>query len=110
MYNSLRMLESHHLLMGSSKFHREIWSNMLKRGSTSANVVPGAVSPTTVQGLLPQYAGHATASLTPAMARQAASPRGVVSKPGDQGDTKAPGTEKQGENRPPTEADVDEVY
>lgn len=82
---------------------------MLRKGAASVNAVPGAVSSTTAQGVLPHYAGHATASLTPTIANQAASPRSHISKTRDQGETnKASGTVAQ-ENRPPCEADIDEI-
>ncbi|KAK2694240.1 hypothetical protein QWA68_007891 [Fusarium oxysporum] len=51
----------------TSKYPKDIWSTMRKNGKTSANVVAGRVSPMTAQGVLPHYAGHATASLTPAV-------------------------------------------
>ncbi|KAI1151768.1 hypothetical protein F4825DRAFT_476762 [Nemania diffusa] len=43
----------------------DLWQTMLKKGSTSGNALPGAVSSTTATGYLPQYAGNAIASLGP---------------------------------------------
>ena len=40
---------------------------MLRNGMTSSGVVTGTISSTTAQGVLPQYAGHAAASLSPAI-------------------------------------------
>lgn len=51
---------------------------MLRKGKTSSNAVPGAVSSTTVQGVLPQYTGYATASLTPAIANSTTPPPRVT--------------------------------
>lgn len=51
---------------------------MMKKGSASSNAVAGTVSPTTAQGVLPQYAGHATASLTPAVTNKSLSSQGGV--------------------------------
>lgn len=39
---------------------------MLRKGSTSGTAVPSTVSSTTATGYLPQYSGHAAASLSPA--------------------------------------------
>lgn len=50
------------------KPRNEIWRTMLRKGKTNAAAVPGTVSSTTVQGVLPQYTGHAAAYLTPALA------------------------------------------
>ncbi|KAL6855058.1 hypothetical protein ACO1O0_006196 [Amphichorda felina] len=93
------------------KVRNEIWSTMLKKGPTSANAVPGAISSTTAQGVLPHYAGHATASLAPTIANQAVSPRSLVSKSSDQGERKVsgPAAEKSDENSPPCETAIDET-
>ncbi|KAF4125855.1 hypothetical protein GMORB2_1101 [Geosmithia morbida] len=90
------------------KTHNDIWTSMLKKEPGSANAVFGTVSPTTVQGVLPQYASYATASLTPtiAIANKPISPRSVASKKCDQGDTKARSRTRawmRSENCPPTE-------
>ncbi|GAP88986.2 hypothetical protein SAMD00023353_3400670 [Rosellinia necatrix] len=49
----------------SVKSGHDLWQSMLKKGSTSGNVVPGTVSSTNATGYLPQYAGNAIASLGP---------------------------------------------
>lgn len=85
---------------------------MLRKGKSSANAVPGTVSSTTVQGVLPNYTGHATAYLTPTLANTAASPR-PSPKTGETVDmmTFAPDKEEnmppaeQMDNKPATEAD-----
>jgi hypothetical protein len=59
---------------------------MMKRGTSSGNVVPGTVSSTTAQGVLPHYSGHATASLAPTATNTNSAPSAV---------------ERQIENRPP---------
>lgn len=78
---------------------------MLKKGKSSANAVPVTISSTTAQGVLPNYAGHATASLTPTMVNSSSSPRGSATKPGDTGDAglTSPVAEKTGENRHPAD-------
>ena len=77
---------------------------MLKKGKSSAGAVLGAVSATTAQGVLPQYAGHATASLTPTIANnRGASPRANLAKSHDGFNTKTNDLmqEHRGENCPP---------
>ncbi|CAH0041477.1 unnamed protein product [Clonostachys solani] len=69
--------------MQQAKTHNRIWSSMLNKGNSSAGAVPGAVSTTTAQGVLPQYAGHATASLTPTIANNRASSRTNMAKSND---------------------------
>ncbi|KAF7553359.1 hypothetical protein G7046_g7125 [Stylonectria norvegica] len=94
-----------------TKTHNDIWQSMLKKGKSSANVVPGKISSTTAQGVLPNYAGHATASLTPAIANTTVTPREAGTKLGeavDNGLTHG-ATEKRGENRPPTDIRLDET-
>ncbi|KAI1130367.1 hypothetical protein F5Y10DRAFT_289582 [Nemania abortiva] len=49
----------------SVKSSHDLWQTMLKKGSTSGNALPGAISSTTATGYLPQYAGNAIASLGP---------------------------------------------
>lgn len=60
----------------------------------------------TAQGVLPNYSGHATASLTPAIANTTSS-RGPGSKHSEPNDARLI-AEKRGENRPPAENIVDE--
>lgn len=74
---------------------------MLKKGKSSANAVPVTISSMTAQGVLPNYAGHATASLAPTMVNSSVSPRGTA-KTGDVG-SPVPVTEKKGENRHPAD-------
>ncbi|RSL66257.1 hypothetical protein CEP54_003842 [Fusarium duplospermum] len=87
----------------STKHSNEIWSSMRRRGKTSANAVAGQVSPMTAQGVLPHYSGHATASLTPAIANTASNSRGVGAKLGETYTIPSTNTaaEKRGENKPP---------
>lgn len=47
---------------------------MFKRGLTSSDVLPSTVSSTTAQGFLPQFVGHAAASLSPTLSGSAKSP------------------------------------
>ncbi|KAK0389903.1 hypothetical protein NLU13_3476 [Sarocladium strictum] len=89
----------------SGKSHsNEIWRSMLKKGKTSGNVVPGAVSSTTVQGVLPQYSGYASASLAPAIANSTTPPpRLALGKAIDvvDGTASAAIADRKRENRPP---------
>jgi len=57
-----------------------VWQRVWKRNKTSATAVPGTVSSMTARGVLPNYAGHATASLTPAIANASISPKVPLSK------------------------------
>ncbi|RSL97140.1 hypothetical protein CDV31_013162 [Fusarium ambrosium] len=87
----------------STKHPNEIWSSMRRRGKASANAVAGQVSPMTAQGVLPHYSGHATASLTPAIANTASNSRGAGAKLGETYTIPSTNTaaEKRGENKPP---------
>ncbi|CAI6097055.1 unnamed protein product [Clonostachys chloroleuca] len=78
-------------------------ANMLNKGNSSAGAVPGAVSTTTAQGVLPQYSGHATASLTPTISNNKASSRTTLAKPNDAYHVKTNDMLQghQSENRPP---------
>ncbi|KAI8672198.1 hypothetical protein NCS56_00682400 [Fusarium sp. Ph1] len=89
----------------STKHSNEIWSSMRRRGKTSANAVAGQVSPMTAQGVLPHYSGHATASLTPAIANTTSNSRGAGAKLGETYTIPSTNTaaEKRGENKPPTD-------
>ncbi|KAJ4313338.1 hypothetical protein N0V84_009467 [Fusarium piperis] len=87
----------------STKHSNEIWSSMRRRGKASANAVAGQVSPMTAQGVLPHYSGHATASLTPAIANTTANSRSASAKLGETYTITSTNTaaEKRGENKPP---------
>ena len=81
---------------------------MLKRGVTSSDALPSEISSTTVQGVLPQYRGHAAASLSPTIAHQAgstgrASPRKSLEHSSIEGALLRPVsvTDNRGENMPP---------
>lgn len=79
---------------------------MLKKAPASANAAPSTLTSTTVQGLLPNYAGHATASLAPTITNRTTSPR-KFAKVGDGLDSKRSGpfSQKRGEeNCPPSES------
>ncbi|PTB70026.1 hypothetical protein BBK36DRAFT_1110687 [Trichoderma citrinoviride] len=80
-----------------------IWHDMMKRGTSSSNAVPGTISSTTAQGVLPHYGGHATASLAPTATNISSSPREHATKSGNPNDGSpvGPVTERQIENRPP---------
>jgi hypothetical protein len=75
----------------------------MKRGTSSGNAVPGTVSSTTAQGVLPHYSGHATASLAPTATNINSSPREQGTKSGNANESGSisPVTERQVENRPP---------
>ncbi|KAJ2906926.1 hypothetical protein MKZ38_009789 [Zalerion maritima] len=51
----------------STRTSSEFLRNIIKKGPAGGNALPSTVSSTTALGVLPQYAGHAAASLTPAM-------------------------------------------
>ncbi|RFU76234.1 hypothetical protein TARUN_6010 [Trichoderma arundinaceum] len=80
-----------------------IWHDMMKRGTSSSNAVPGTVSSTTAQGVLPHYSGHASASLAPSATNINSSPREQATKSGNthEGGSISPAAERQIENRPP---------
>lgn len=80
---------------------------MLKKGKTSANVAPGKVSPTTAQGVIPNYAGHAAASLTPAIANTTPTSRGHFAKATETNNPRS-ATERRSENRPPVDRRLDD--
>ncbi|KAG6037175.1 hypothetical protein E4U41_005284 [Claviceps citrina] len=67
-------------MTASGKSRHDVWQRVWKRNKTSATAVPGTVSSTTARGVLPNYAGHATASLTPNIANASISPKGSSSK------------------------------
>lgn len=90
------------LTLSRSKNPNEIWQSMLKKGKSSSAAVPGTVSSMTARGVLPNYTGHATASLTPTIANTTVSPKGNSRKPGESGDggSASPDGETKMENRP----------
>lgn len=86
---------------------------MLKKGSPSGMALPSTVSSTTATGYLPQYFGHAAASLTPAVSnaigsttRLATGTEGKLAEL-DHGVSQGP-ADKFGENRPPREGSESE--
>ena len=85
---------------------------MLKKGHANAAAVPGSITSTTAQGVLPHYTGHATASLTPTIANKAASPRNATQKAGEFVEAKIANSvsHKRGENCPPCDSGVDETF
>jgi hypothetical protein len=82
----------------------DLFHSMRKNGTASGNALPGAVTSTTAHGLLPQYAGHAAASLTPAMTVSSiAASRAPLSKAGEHAEvTSISSPQKVGENLPPS--------
>ncbi|KAH6971749.1 hypothetical protein BKA56DRAFT_693372 [Ilyonectria sp. MPI-CAGE-AT-0026] len=84
-----------------------ILNSMLRKGKTSANVAPGKVSPTTAQGVIPNYAGHAAASLTPAIANTTPTSRGHFAKATETNNPRS-ATERRSENRPPVDRRLDD--
>ncbi|SPO05667.1 uncharacterized protein DNG_08354 [Cephalotrichum gorgonifer] len=94
----VRCQEGHSIRKGN-----DLWHSMLKKGSPSSNVLPGEVTSMTAQGYLPQYGGHAAASLTPTI-RNTVSSRGslgkVVENEAKLGSA-VPASDQRGENRPP---------
>ena len=79
---------------------------MLKKAPASANAIPSTLTSTTVQGLLPNYAGHATASLAPTITNRSTSPR-KIAQVTDGLDSKRSGlvSQRRGEeNCPPSES------
>ncbi len=97
----------------SNKSGHDLWQTMMKKGSTSGTALPSAISSATATGYLPQYFGHAAASLSPAISHAASPPSrvasGADSKPSEFESCVAQGRgDKLGENRPPREAPVPE--
>ncbi|KAJ4408428.1 hypothetical protein N0V82_009693 [Gnomoniopsis sp. IMI 355080] len=82
----------------------KLWQNMFKRGLTSSDVLPSTISSTTVHGVLPQFNGHAAASLSPSLTGSVTSPsRSTPSKDTDItcNGTSTFMTQKTAENCPP---------
>ncbi|KAH7146435.1 hypothetical protein EDB81DRAFT_934383 [Dactylonectria macrodidyma] len=92
----------------SRKSGNPMLTSLMKKGKSSANVAPGKVSPTTAQGVLPNYAGHAAASLTPTIANTTPTLRGQFTKIGETNNIRS-STEKRAENRPPVDHRLDEL-
>ncbi|KAI1737155.1 hypothetical protein F4680DRAFT_468357 [Xylaria scruposa] len=89
----------------SVKSGHDLWQSMLKKGSTSASVLPSAITPTTATGYLPQYAGNAIASFGPTISN--GSPARVSPNADDKlVELEGPrvAMEKIGENCPPSSA------
>jgi hypothetical protein len=57
---------------------------MVKKTPTSSVALPGTVTSMTAHGYLPQYGGHAAASLSPVMANSPHSPRSSAAKANDE--------------------------
>ena len=96
-----------------SKNSNEIWQSMLKKGKSSSAAIPGTVSSMTARGVLPNYTGHATASLTPTIANTTVSPKGGDSrKPRESGNggSASSDVEMRLENRPPAGTDKRDLY
>ncbi|KAJ6441783.1 actin filament organization protein app1 [Purpureocillium lavendulum] len=68
------------------KSSHEILTSMFKKGKSSGVAVPVTVSSTTAQGVLPHYAGHATASLTPNIASTPGGRKDLGRKAAETGD------------------------
>ncbi|KAK2598128.1 hypothetical protein QQS21_005760 [Conoideocrella luteorostrata] len=98
-----------YMAAANGKNRNELWQRVWKRNKSSAAAVPGAVSSMTARGVLPNYAGHATASLTPAIANVSISPKGPSSKFTSAEDpvSSSAGPSKV-ENRPPNIPEVKE--
>ncbi|TGJ86815.1 hypothetical protein E0Z10_g1974 [Xylaria hypoxylon] len=92
----------------SVKSGHDLWQTMLKKGSTSGNALPGAISSTTATGYLPQYAGNAIASLGPTISTISNGLPARVSPNADDKLVELEGPrvamEKVGENCPPSSA------
>ncbi|ODA82027.1 hypothetical protein RJ55_00532 [Drechmeria coniospora] len=94
--------------ISKSKSSGDMLPTMLKKGKSSGTAVPGTVSSMTARGVLPNYAGHATASLSPAIATISASPKNVCPRTAGPGDAGGVGRyeETKMENRPPACSNV----
>ncbi|KAH7134729.1 hypothetical protein B0J13DRAFT_641366 [Dactylonectria estremocensis] len=92
----------------SCKSGNPILTSLMKKGKSSVNAAPGQVSPTTAQGVLPNYAGHAAASLTPTITNTTPTLRGQFTKIGETNNIRS-STEKRAENRPPVDHRLDEL-
>ncbi|KAK6084537.1 hypothetical protein SCUP234_03326 [Seiridium cupressi] len=81
----------------------DLWQSMMKKAPISGAATPSSVSSTTAKGYLPQFVGHAAASLSPAVNNTNASMR-AASGGKDDGSTANHllKTEKTGENLPPS--------
>lgn len=81
---------------------------MFKKGQASGAALPSAISATTATGYLPQYSGHAAASLSPAISNATGSATratsGADGKPVElEGGVSRGPAAKLGENRHPRE-------
>lgn len=94
------------LKRSSNRNHNDLWQNLLKKTSASANALPGTVTSTTAHGYLPQYSGHAAASLSPTIAATVSSTRVSPNKAQDIGGVELLSQqENRGENLPPAAAE-----
>lgn len=82
---------------------------MRKKGKASANAVASKVSSTTAQAVLPNFTGHAAASLAPNIAN--AVPRGSSTKLSDMNGAQLtqPVATNRGENQPPANVNVEDM-
>ncbi|RYO89668.1 hypothetical protein DL766_004068 [Monosporascus sp. MC13-8B] len=94
----------------SNKSGHDLWQTVLKKGSASGTALPSAISSTTATGYLPQYFGHAAASLSPAILNATGSPaRGGEAKLSERDSGVSQGTaDMLGENRPPRDGSCPE--
>jgi hypothetical protein len=75
---------------------------MMKKGPTNGPATLSSVSSMTANGYLPQFAGHAAASLSPAITNTNSSLCNLSGMKADNDSaTQQPKMEKTGENRPP---------
>ncbi|KAF7516564.1 hypothetical protein G7054_g14106 [Neopestalotiopsis clavispora] len=80
----------------------DLWQSMMKKGPTNGPATLSSVSSMTANGYLPQFAGHAAASLSPAITNTNSSLCNLSGMKADNDSaTQQPKMEKTGENRPP---------
>ncbi|KAH7040716.1 uncharacterized protein B0I36DRAFT_379633 [Microdochium trichocladiopsis] len=99
---SLPPRHSQHVLdRPSNRSTNDLWHSMMRNGSTGGNVTPGTITSATAKGYLPQYSGHASASLMPSVPN--VSPLGPSSSGDKPVESEIPDSafERTGENCPP---------
>ncbi|KAH8678041.1 hypothetical protein BX600DRAFT_493387 [Xylariales sp. PMI_506] len=91
----------------------ELLQNILKKGTPGAASISSTLSSTQATGILPQYSGHAAASLAPAITNAKRPQLKAYTDCGktfeQDGGAPLAQAEKKGENRPPGETDSKEA-
>ncbi|KXJ97177.1 hypothetical protein Micbo1qcDRAFT_199898 [Microdochium bolleyi] len=79
----------------------DLWHSMMRNGSTGGTTTPTTITSATATGYLPQYFGHAAASLMPSMPNVQSLSRNSATDKYVGVETVSSPLERFGENRPP---------